>query len=240
MKNSVRALLAATAAGSLALTACSVKDGERPVKDFPSISVSPESVAPLATADASIVSVVDSSPGGPKDSDPLWQGLEAAATQKKPLYLNAWVHYDAKIGSDGQVTLTPDTPESVSITLDAKAVKAAEAPFYQMVGTFTVTKVAGAAYTLKTDSTEEKKDLNPTGPSTKERCSAADAGDRLQLAAQTLSADSSKREEMHAQWAAAPAVWWAIQRSASSLRDSNGESQGDFFTEACEKYIQAG
>ncbi|WP_220085694.1 hypothetical protein, partial [Burkholderia multivorans] len=87
----------------------------------PRPSVSPEEVTPIATPDdAPEISVVDSSPGGAKESDPLWQGLAQAAAEKKPAYLKTWVHTaNPDLPDSGEVTVTPDSPNSVSVTLDA-------------------------------------------------------------------------------------------------------------------------
>jgi len=240
LKTLTLASAAVLSCAGLLLGGCAVKEEKRPAENFPSISVSPESATPVETADGDAVTVVDVSPGGPEDSDPLWQGLAKSAKDKKPIYLSTWIHYDSKIPKSGQVTLTADTPESVSVTTDAKAVTSTDAPFYHVVGTFDIDQAADSAFTLKQTSGEEKKNLNPKSPDTKARCTAADAGDRLQKAAQDLAEDPGKRDEMRLQWGGSPQVWWAIQRTAQSLRDSHGDSQGDFFTEACEKYLQAG
>ena len=41
---------------------------------------------------------------------------------------------------------------------------------------------------------------------------------------------------MRLRWAAAPEVWWGIQQTALSLRDSDGDFAGDFLGEACGPY----
>lgn len=240
MKYAALSATAAAACAALALSGCAAKGEKRPDEGFPSISVSPESAAPTPTQSGTGLSVVDASPGGPEDQDPLWQGLKKAAEGKQRAYLSAWIHYDSKLADSGQVTLTPDAAESVSVTVDSKAVEKSDAPFYRILGTFDVEKTADSAFTLKTVNTKEQPELNPKSPSTKARCTASDAGDRLQLAAQNLADDPSKRAEMRLQWGGSPAVWWAIQATAASLRQSNGDAQGDFFTEACEQYMEAG
>ena len=78
----LRPLAALSAAALLATTACvSTSEETRPQ---PRPSVSKEEVTPIETPDdAPEVTVVDTSPGGEKDTDPLWQGLAEAA--EKPI-----------------------------------------------------------------------------------------------------------------------------------------------------------
>ena len=75
----IRSLALLTTAAVLATTTACVPTSEE-TRPAPRPSVSEEEVTPVETPDdAPKVSIVDSSPGGAKDADPLWQGL--AATQ---------------------------------------------------------------------------------------------------------------------------------------------------------------
>ncbi|MCQ9367652.1 hypothetical protein NQ038_10045 [Brevibacterium sp. 50QC2O2] len=240
-----RVLAACTLGLSIwALAGCQTAAGERP-KGQPTpvvddtISVSPEPAQTVAKPSGTPeVALVDTTPGGAQKSDPLWQALAKAAESGNPAYFKVYVHVGNPPAAKGSVTLTSDTPDSVSVTVDAAAVhKQKAAQFYLLQGTFDVSKTAESAYSLKTKSTDEIKGLNPSGPAAAERCSSDDAIDRIQQAADTLADNPSKREELRLQWAASPEVWWGIQLTAESLRDSNGDAAGDYLTEACEPYL---
>src|SRR5690625_2507291 len=96
----LRPLAALSAAALLATTACvSTSEETRPQ---PRPSVSKEEVTPIETPDdAPEVTVVDTSPGGEKDTDPLWQGLAEAAENDTEAYLKVYVH-----------TGNPEVPET--------------------------------------------------------------------------------------------------------------------------------
>lgn len=184
------------------------------------------------------VTVVDSSPGGPQSHDPLWAGLDTAADDHADVYLRTLVHVGVPPGQSGTVTLTPDSPNSVSVTVNAKAVhKQTADAFYMLQGTFSVNKTADSAYSLTLKSTAEKKDLNPRGAGTKERCTAPDAVDVTQRAADELADGKKSREQLRKQWGAAPEVWWGIQLTAASLKQSDGDSAGDYLTQACRDFL---
>lgn len=226
---------AAAACALLALTGCQVTGTERP---DPEPSVSPEVATPVETPDsAPAVTLVDVSPGGAVEVDPVWAGLQTAAEQGEDAYLDVHIHSYQEPGDAGEVTLTPSTPNSMSITLPAEAVDAERAPFYRILGTFSVEEVGSSAYALEVVDTEEIAEVRPTGPSTEERCTAEDANERIQQAAQQLADDPGSREELRLLWASAPEVWWGIQRTAATLGDSEGEAAGDFLTEACGAYL---
>lgn len=226
---------AAAACVLLALTGCEATGTERP---DPRPSVSPEVATPVETPDsAPAITLVDVSPGGPVEGDPVWSGLRTAAADGEDAYLDVYVHSYQEPGGEGEVTLTPSTPDSVSITVPAEAVDAERAPFYRILGTFAVTEVGSSAYTLEAASTDEITEVRPTGPSTEERCTAEDANERIGQAAQQLADDPGSREELRLLWASAPEVWWGIQRTAATLGDSEGEAAGDFLTEACGAHL---
>lgn len=234
------ALAAAALAAGLALTGCQVNEGPRPVE---TPSVSPEEVTPVPTPDdLGAVAIVDVSPGGPQETDPVWSGLGQAAADGQPAYLSAWVHTYDEIADSGEVTLTPDTPDSVSITVDAAAVDSSLAPMHRIVGTFGVEEIGSSAYALTLEDDAADDALEPKSPDDAARCTADDANDRIQAAAVTLADafrddDAAAREEMRLAWGGSPAVWWGIQRTAIDLAASDGESAGDFLLEACEPYL---
>ncbi len=233
----IRSLALLTAAAVLATTGCVPTSGD--TRPEPRPSLSPEEVTPIETPDgAPPVTVVDSSPGGAKDVDPLWTGLAEAAASKSEAYLKVWVSAsNPDLPESGEVTVTPDTPDSVSVTLDAKNVQREESPFLLLHGTFTVEEVGGSAYRLKTVSTEDIPALDPKSPDDKARCTADDAQERISLAADDLAAEPGKREEMRLQWGGSPRVWWGIQKTAQSLNQDGGVA-GDFLTEACGPYLE--
>lgn len=227
---SAAALLAST-------TACvSTPQDTRPA---PRPSVSEEEVTPIETPDsAPDVSIVDTSPGGARDTDPLWQGLAEAAEKKTDAYLKVYVHTgDPDVPDSGETTITADSPDSVSVTLDSASVDTQMSPFLLIHGTFEVEEIGNSAYTLTTVDDKDIPELDPKGPDDKARCTADDAQDRISLAADDLSEDPGKREELRQQWGASPAVWWGIQKTAISLGEE-GEVAGDFLTEACGEYLQ--
>lgn len=232
----LRSLALLTTAAVLATSACVPTSTE--TRPQPRPSVSEEEVTPIATPDdAPEISVVDSSPGGAKETDPLWQGLAKAAQEKKPIYLKTWVHTaNPDLPASGQVTVTADSPNSVSVTVDAANVNRDQSPFLRIQGLFDVEEVGTSAYTLTTVNSDDIPELDPKGPDDKTRCTAADAQDRINLAADDLSADPSKREEFRQQWGASPQVWWGIQMTAKSLSEEGGVA-GDYLTEACGQYL---
>ncbi|GAA4284818.1 hypothetical protein GCM10022261_23490 [Brevibacterium daeguense] len=232
----IQLLPLAAVCATLALTGCQSSGSERPPAEP---SVSPEVATPVATPDAApAVTVVDTSPGGSADDDPLWQGLRQAAADGSEAYLHVAVHmYEEPVGGD-TLTLTPSTPDSVSVTVPADSVSAEAAPFYRVTGTFSVEEVGSAAYTLESLTGEELSELHPQGPSSEERCTASDANERILQASQTLAEEPEQREELRLLWSSAPEVWWGIQRTAVSLRDTDGEVAGDFLTEACGAYLE--
>nr|BFF07350.1 hypothetical protein GCM10023233_23190 [Brevibacterium otitidis] len=211
-----------------------MSDSERP-EQRPSLS--PEEVQPIETPDsAPPVVIVDTTPGGAKENDPLWQGLEKAAADGDEAYLNVFLRTFAEVGDSGEISLTPDMSDSVTVNVDAEQVTAHESGFYQVTGTFEVEQLGDAAFTLSTVDGEEITELNPQGPDAEARCTADDAQDRIELAASDLADDPELREDMRLQWGAAPEVWWGIQQTALSLRGSDEEFAGDFLAEVCGPY----
>lgn len=234
----IRSLALLTTAAVLAtMTACVPTSEE--TRPEPRPSVSEEEVTPVETPDdAPKVSIVDSSPGGAKDVDPLWQGLAEAAQNKSEAYLKVYVHTgNPDVPDSGEATITADTPDSVSVTVDAKSVDTEKSPFLLIQGTFTVEEIGGSAYTLKTENSDDIPELDPKGPDDEARCTADDAQDRISLAAQDLADDPDKREDFRQQWGGSPQVWWGIQKTAASLNQEGGVA-GDFLTEACGEYLQ--
>jgi hypothetical protein len=234
----LRPLALLSAAALLATTtACvSTPENTRP-QERP--SVSKEEVTPIETPkDAPDVSVVDSSPGGKKDNDPLWQGLAEAAEKKTPAYLRVYVHAgNPEVPDSGEMTVTADSPDSVSVTVDSKNVDDELSPFLLIHGKFDVEEIGNSAYTLKTVDDKDIPELDPKGPDDKKRCTADDAQDRIGLAADDLADDPDKREEFRQQWGGSPRVWWGIQMTAISLGEEGGVA-GDYLTEACGEYLQ--
>ncbi|MFE2657864.1 hypothetical protein [Brevibacterium sp. NPDC059310] len=231
-----RSLAVLTTAAVLATSACVPTSNE--TRPQPRPSVSEEEVTPIATPDdAPAVTVVDSSPGGAKDADPLWQGLSTAAADQTPAYLKVWVRTaNPDLPESGEVTVTSDTPNSVSVTVDGANVNRDRSPFLQIHGLFDVEEIGESAYTLTTVNSDDIPELDPQGPNDEARCTADDAQDRISLAAEDLSTDPSKREEFRQQWGASPMVWWGIQKTAQSLGEEGGVA-GDFLTEACGEYL---
>lgn len=234
----LRPLALLSAAALLATTtACVSTPEETRPQERP--SVSKEEVTPIETPDdAPDVTVVDSSPGGKKDTDPLWQGLAEAAEKKTSAYLKVYVHAgNPEVPDSGEMTVTADSPDSVSVTVDAKNVDDDLSPFLLIHGTFDVEEVGSSAYTLKTVDDEDIPELDPKGPDDEKRCTADDAQDRIGLAADDLADDPDQREEFRQQWGGSPRVWWGIQMTAISLGEEGGVA-GDFLTEACDEYLQ--
>ncbi|WP_166973007.1 hypothetical protein [Brevibacterium atlanticum] len=218
-------------------TACVSTPEETRPQERP--SVSKEEVTPIETPkDAPKVTVVDSSPGGKKDTDPLWQGLAEAAEKKTPAYLKVYVHTgNPEVPDSGEMTVTADSPDSVSVTVDAENVDDDLSPFLLIHGTFDVDEIGNSAYTLKTVDDEDIAELDPKGPDDEKRCTAEDAQDRIGLAADDLADDPDRREEFRQQWGGSPRVWWGIQMTAISLGEEGGVA-GDYLTEACGDYLQ--
>src|SRR5690606_40621003 len=97
-----RAGLALTALlGTAALVSgCQVVEGERPA-DTP--SVSSEEVTSVPTPSVlDVVPVIDVSPGGPQETDAVWQGLTVAADAGKNAYVHAWIHTYQEVPEDGE------------------------------------------------------------------------------------------------------------------------------------------
>lgn len=230
------ALLSAAAIAATT-TACVATPNE--TRPQPRPSVSKEEVTPIETPDdAPKVSIVDSSPGGAKDTDPLWQGLAEAAEKDTEAYLKVYVHTgNPEVPDSGETTVTADSPDSVSVTVDAKNVDDGASPFLLIHGTFEVEEIGNSAYTLTTVDDEDIPELDPKGPDDEERCTADDAQDRIGLAADDLAEDPGRREEFRQQWGGSPRVWWGIQKTAISLGEEGGVA-GDFLTEACGEFLQ--
>lgn len=234
----IRSLALLTTAAVLATTtACVPTSEETRPQERP--SVSEEEVTPIETPDdAPEISVVDSSPGGAKDVDPLWQGLAEAAEKKSEAYLKVYVRTgNPDVPDSGEATVTADTPDSVSVTVDADNVDTEKSPFLLIHGSFTVKAIGDSAYTLTTKDSEDIPELDPKGPDDKARCTADDAQDRISLAADDLADDPDKREDLRQQWGSSPQVWWGIQKTAASLNKEGGVA-GDFLTEACGEYLE--
>ncbi|GAA4514302.1 hypothetical protein [Brevibacterium yomogidense] len=222
-------------------TGCQVVDGERPVE---TPSVSPEDVTAVPTpSDLDVAPVIDVSPGGPQETDHVWRGLSEAAEAGTHAYVHAWVHTYQDVPDDGEATLTPDTPDSVSITVDdASAITEGQSGFYLLDATVEVEQLGASAFSLTVLDTDTRSELLPKGPDDKGRCQSNDANERIQAASQTLADviredDAEQREQLRLQWGASPAVWWGIQRTALTLADSDGDAAGDFLFEACEPYL---
>ncbi|WP_029090205.1 hypothetical protein [Brevibacterium album] len=237
------ALPALTAAAALLFGGCAVVDSERP-DEVP--SVSPETITPVPTPeDFSQVPIVDVSPGGAEDTDFVWQGLAAAVEQEREAYLHAWIRTSAELPEDGETALTPEFPDSVSLTVPVEAVTVSEDdPAMKLIeGTFAVEQIGTSAFVLTGEDTEAHEELHPQGPDDAARCTAEDGNERIQAASQNLATalvedDAAAREELRLQWAAAPAVWWGIQRTAIDLAASDQESAGDFLLEACAPHLE--
>lgn len=227
---------AAALGALLVLTGCQ-EAGTEATSEQP--TVSPEVATPVETPDsAPEVTVVDTSPGGPIEVDPVWSGLQNAAQEGQEAYLDVHLHTYQEPGAEDPVTLTPSTPNSMTITVPAEALDSENAPFYRVAGTFTVEGLGSSAYALTAENTDEISELQPSGPDTEERCTADDASERTQQAAQQLVESPDTREELRLLWASAPAVWWGIQRTALTLQGSDGDVAGDFFTEGCGPYLE--
>lgn len=228
--------------GTVALTAgCQVAEGERPV-ETPSVSAEDVTAVPTPS-DLDVVPVIDVSAGGPQDTDAVWQGLAAAAEAGQNAYVHAWIHTYQGVPEEGEVSLTPDTPDSVTVTVDdASAVTAGEEGFHLIDATVGVEQLGDSAFVLTVEDTETRSELLPKGPDDEARCTAADGNERIQAASQILADvlredDAEQREELRLQWGASPAVWWGIQRTAISLVDTDGDTAGDFLLEACTPFL---
>lgn len=228
--------------GTVALTAgCQVAEGERPV-ETPSVSAEDVTAVPTPS-DLDVVPVIDVSAGGPQDTDAVWQGLAAAAEAGQNAYVHAWIHTYQEVPEEGEVSLTPDTPDSVTLTVDdASAVTAGEEGFFLIDATVGVEQLGDSAFVLTVEDTETRSELLPKGPDDEARCTASDGNERIQVASQVLADvlredDAEQREQLRLQWGASPAVWWGIQRTAISLVDTDGDTAGDFLLEACTPFL---
>lgn len=225
-------------AGLALLAGCTPQSGERP--SDAATSVPPPSQAPTQEAPEGAPEnfLVDSSPGGPQEGDPLWQLLAETAGSGDEVYLKVAFHnYSEPTASEGQVTVLNDIPDSVSVTVDEAQVTPLEPTFYVVTGTFTVEEVGSSAYTLETVDGEEIPELNLEGDNDEARCSPENAQETIMEAVEQLRSNPDERDNMRRLWGAAPAVWWAIQASAQSLDESDGDSPGDTVLEACEPYL---
>lgn len=215
------------------LSACAVNQTERPGNSYE--TGSPDPVPSIsAPADTPELTVVDASPGGSQDNDPLWDTLAKAAGDKKPVYVDVVVHTGAEVGDSDRVTLTPDTPDSVSVTVDKKAVSENSPGFYRIRGTFEAEQLGDSAFDLSTKSTDEIPGLIPKNKELKKECSDSEGANRIGAAAEKLANDPDTREDLRKTWISAPELWWAIQQSAVLMRETDGETEGDFFFQACE------
>lgn len=239
-----RAGLALTALlGTAALlSGCQVVEGERPAE---TPSVSSEDVTSVPTpSDLDVVPVIDVSPGGPQETDAVWQGLTMASDAGQNAYVHAWIHTYQEVPEDGEASLTPDTPDSVTLTVDdASAITRGEEGFYLLDATVEVEQLGDSAFSLTVVDTETHTELLPKGPDDEARCTASDGNERIQAASQVLADvlredDAEQREELRLQWGASPSVWWGIQRTAIALVDTDGDSAGDFLIEACGPYLE--
>src|SRR5699024_8616825 len=182
----LRPLAALSAVALLATTACvSTPEETRPQ---PRPSVSKEEVTPVETPDdAPEVTVVDTSPGGEKDTDPLWQRLAEAAENDTEAYLKVYVHTgNPELPDAGETAVPADSPDRVSVTVDAENVDDELSPFLLIHGTFDVDEIGNSAYTRSTVDDEDIPELDPKGPDDEARCTADDAQDRIGLAANDL------------------------------------------------------
>lgn len=215
------------------LSACAVNQTERPGNSYE--TGSPDPVPSIsAPADTPELTVVDASPGGSRDNDPLWDTLAKAAGDKKPVYVDVVVHTGAEVGDSDRVTLTPDTPDSVSVTVDKKAVSENSPGFYRIRGTFEVEQLGDSSFDVKTTSTDEIPGLIPKNKELKKECSDPEGANRIGAAAEKLANDPDTREDLRKTWISTPELWWAIQQSAVLMRETEGETEGDFFFQACE------
>lgn len=215
------------------LSACAVNPTERPGASY--ATGSPEPVPSIsAPADTPELTVVDASPGGSRENDPLWDSLAKAASDKKPVYMDVVVHTGAEVADSDRVTLTPDTPDSVSVTVDRDVVSESSPGFHRIRGTFEAEQLGDSAFELSTKSTDEIPGLIPKNKELKKECSDPEGADRIGAAAEKLAGDPDAREDLRKTWISAPELWWAIQQSAVLMRETDGETEGDFFFQACE------
>lgn len=215
------------------LSACAVNQTERPGNSYE--TGSPDPVPSIsAPADTPELTVVDASPGGSRDNDPLWDTLAKTAGDKKPVYVDVVVHTGAEVGDSDRVTLTPDTPDSVSVTVDKKAVSENSPGFYRIRGTFEAEQLGDSSFDVKTTNTDEIPGLIPKNKELKKECSDSEGANRIGAAAEKLANDPDTREDLRKTWISTPELWWAIQQSAVLMRETNGETEGDFFFQACE------
>ena len=159
----LRPLALLSAAAIVATTTACVSTPEE-TRPQPRPSVSKEEVTPIETPDdAPKVSIVDSSPGGAKDVDPLWQGLAEAAEKKTEAYLKVYVHTgNPEVPESGETTVTADSPDSVSVTVDAKNVDDGASPFLLITAPSTSKRSA-------TRRTRSRPSTTKTSPSSTRR-----------------------------------------------------------------------
>lgn len=239
MRKSRALALTGGALASLALLAgCQSAGSERPVDEATSVPPPSEAPTQQAPQGAPADFLVDSTPGGPEDQDPLWQTLKSAAADKKEVYLKVAMHnYSEPAASGDQVTVINDTPDSVSVTVDKGRVEKLEPTFYVITGTFTAEEVGSSAYKLTTVDDKEITELNLPGEDDEARCTADDGTAAIDEAVEQLRSNPDSRDNMRRIWGAAPAVWWGIQASAKSLEETQGNVAGDSLVEACDPYL---
>ena len=230
-KTLVTSVLVATALTTV--SACAVNQTERPGNSYE--TGSPEPVPSIsAPANTPELIVVDASPGGPRNNDPLWDTLAKAAGDKKPVYVDVVVFTGAEVVGSDRVTLTPEMPDSVSVTVDKKAVSENSPGFYRIRGTFEAEQLGDSAFDLSTKSTDEIPGLIPKNKNLKKECLDPEGANRIGAAAEKLANDPDSREDLRKTWISTPELWWAIQQSAVLMRETDGETEGDFFFQACE------
>ena len=230
-KTLVTSVLVATALTTV--SACAVNQTERPGNSYE--TGSPEPVPSIsAPANTPELIVVDASPGGSRDNDPLWDTLAKAAGDKKPVYVDVVVFTGAEVVGSDRVTLTPEMPDSVSVTVDKKAVSENSPGFYRIRGTFEAEQLGDSAFDLSTKSTDEIPGLIPKNKNLKKECLDPEGANRIGAAAEKLANDPDSREDLRKTWISTPELWWAIQQSAVLMRETDGETEGDFFFQACE------
>ena len=247
MQKTMHRITGIVALCALGLTGCTAVPQERP--DDNSAVSQPQNSGNTAQTSATnghntpAVSVVDTSIGGSKTTDPLWQGLATATHKKQPLYLDVVLHPDTPPKDSGTLTLMPSSStttkdKSVTVSVDASAVKKVGSEFYRIRGVFNPTSKDNGSFALKTLSTDEIPSLTLTGTTTKDVCTSVEKRAEMQDAAQKLADNPTMRDELRKEWGAAPEVWWGIQSTAALLRETDGQSFGDFLTTACLEYMQ--
>ena len=214
-KTLVTSVLVATALTTV--SACAVNQTERPGNSYE--TGSPEPVPSIsAPANTPELIVVDASPGGSRDNDPLWDTLAKAAGDKKPVYVDVVVFTGAEVVGSDRVTPTPEMSPG----------------FYRIRGTFEAEQLGDSAFDLSTKSTDEIPGLIPKNKNLKKECLDPEGANRIGAAAEKLANDPDSREDLRKTWISTPELWWAIQQSAVLMRETDGETEGDFFFQACE------